>query len=189
MIIHSSQSSFIFSRSVYESENMKTKLAIAVALIVVVIAVVTFGTLNAMAKGTPFYARSGHGCSDAKLIFSKTYINQPNEGSQFHTQEFMSEYNTGFNTCSHGPSPIVVSSVGDGSSSNSSSSLSFKQGYAKGVSDAKSQQSRFPVSTIMRPDDVDCDSDIDPHMSNEEYCAGYQHGFADTMNNNKLLEK
>jgi hypothetical protein len=34
----------------------------------------------------------------------------------------------------------------------------------------------------MSPDDVDCDSDIDPHMSNQDYCLGYQHGYADTYN-------
>jgi hypothetical protein len=40
----------------------------------------------------------------------------------------------------------------------------------------------------MSPDDVDCNSDIDPQASNEEYCSGYQHGFADT-NNNELSGK
>lgn len=29
---------------------------------------------------------------------------------------------------------------------------------------------------------------VNPQMSNEEYCSGYQHGFADT-NNNKVLGK
>jgi hypothetical protein len=64
----------------------------------------------------------------------------------------------------------------------------YEQGYAKGVADAKSIQSRFPPSTTMTPDQVDCDSSIDPQMSNEEYCSGYQHGFADT-NNNELSGK
>jgi trimeric autotransporter adhesin len=59
----------------------------------------------------------------------------------------------------------------------------YEEGYTKGVADAKLVQSRFPSSTTMTPDDVDCDSDIDPHMSNEGYCSGYQHGFADTNNN------
>ena len=40
----------------------------------------------------------------------------------------------------------------------------------------------------MSPDDIDCDSDIDPQASNQDYCSGYQYGYADTYNN-KLLEK
>jgi hypothetical protein len=64
----------------------------------------------------------------------------------------------------------------------------YEQGYAKGVADAKSVQGSFPASsTTMSPDEVDCDSDIDPQASNEEYCSGYQHGFADT--NDELLGK
>jgi hypothetical protein len=39
----------------------------------------------------------------------------------------------------------------------------------------------------MSPNDVDCDSDVDPQASNEQYCSGYQHGYADE--NNALLNK
>jgi hypothetical protein len=35
---------------------------------------------------------------------------------------------------------------------------------------------------MMRTDDVDCDSDVNPQTSNPDYCSGYQHGFADTYN-------
>jgi hypothetical protein len=59
----------------------------------------------------------------------------------------------------------------------------YKQGYAKGVADAKSVQVTTPPSGTMSPDDVDCDSSIDPQASNIDYCSGYQHGFADTYNN------
>ena len=59
----------------------------------------------------------------------------------------------------------------------------YDQGYAKGVADAKSVQITTPPTGTMRPEDVDCDSDIDPKASNQEYCSGYQHGFADTINN------
>ena len=63
----------------------------------------------------------------------------------------------------------------------------YRQGYAKGASDAKLVQSSFPASASMNPDEVDCDSDIDPHLSNEDYCSGYQHGFSDTIN--ELLKR
>ena len=151
---------------------MKT---IAAVILIIIIAAVCFVTLNAMAKETPFQAGYDHGCSDAKLKLSATYFNQPGKGPSFHTREFMSAYNVGFSTCGHESSlPVASSSL-------------FKQGYAKGVLDAMSQQSTFPASTTMRPDEVDCDSDIDPQASNEDYCSGYQHGFADT--NNALLNK
>ena len=148
---------------------MKIKLlsliAVALAIIIIVSAVVYFIVPNAMAKVTSFQARYDHGCSDVKLTFSARYINQPGKGPSFHTQEFMNGYNVGFNACNH------------------SSSTLYKQGYAKGVADAKLVQSKFPGSATMSPDDVDCDSSIDPKASNKEYCSGYQHGFADTINN------
>ena len=62
----------------------------------------------------------------------------------------------------------------------------YDQGYAKGVADAKSVKITTPPSGTMSPDDVDCDSSIDPQASNVDYCSGYQHGFADTYNNEQL---
>ena len=60
-----------------------------------------------------------------------------------------------------------------------------EQGYAKGVADLKPVQITASSGT-MRPDYVDCDSDVDPKATNEDYCSGYQHGYADT-NNHELL--
>jgi hypothetical protein len=60
--------------------------------------------------------------------------------------------------------------------------LLYNQGYTKGVADAKSVQITTPTGTMVKPDDVDCDSSIDPQASNEDYCSGYQHGYADTYN-------
>ena len=62
----------------------------------------------------------------------------------------------------------------------------YEQGYTKGVADAKSVQITTPPSGTIRPDDVDCDSDVDPKATNEDYCSGYQHGYAYT-NNHELL--
>jgi hypothetical protein len=64
----------------------------------------------------------------------------------------------------------------------------YRQGHVKGVADAKSVQVTTPPTSTMRPDDVDCDSSFDPQASNVDYCSGYQHGYADT-NNNELLGK
>ena len=78
---------------------------------------------------------------------------------------------------------IAPSDTSSTTTSSSNQSPLYEQGYAKGVADAKLVQSSSPASTTMSPDDVDCNSDIDPQASNEEYCLGYQHGFADTNNN------
>jgi len=59
----------------------------------------------------------------------------------------------------------------------------YKQGYTKGVADAKSVQITTPPTGTMSPGDVDCDSDIDPKANNVDYCSGYQHGYTDTYNN------
>jgi hypothetical protein len=61
-----------------------------------------------------------------------------------------------------------------------------EQGYTKGVADLKPVQITASPSGTMRPDHVDCDSDVDPKATNEDYCSGYQHGYADT-NNHELL--
>ena len=62
----------------------------------------------------------------------------------------------------------------------------YEQGYTKGVADAKSVQITTSPNGTMMQDDVDCDSDVDPKATNEDYCSGYQHGYADT-NNHELL--
>jgi hypothetical protein len=44
-----------------------------------------------------------HGCSDAKISdSSKRYIDQPGKGAGYHTPEFMSGYNNGFESCFSG---------------------------------------------------------------------------------------
>ncbi|HYY50440.1 MAG TPA: hypothetical protein VE643_06175 [Nitrososphaeraceae archaeon] len=58
-----------------------------------------------------------------------------------------------------------------------------EQGYTKGV---KPVQITASPSGTMRPDHVDCDSDVETKATNEDYCSGYQHGYADT-NNHELL--
>jgi hypothetical protein len=60
--------------------------------------------------------------------------------------------------------------------------LLYNQGYTKGVADARSVQITTSSTDTMKPDDVDCDSSIDPQASKEDYCSGYQHGYADTYN-------
>jgi hypothetical protein len=45
---------------------------------------------------SPFESGYDHGCSDVKISdFSDRYINQPEKGPSFHTEEFMRGYDTG----------------------------------------------------------------------------------------------
>ena len=79
---------------------MKNRLAIAGAVLIIVTAASLGIMQGVMAKkGTPFQAGYDHGCNDAKVTFSARYINQPDKGPSFHTQEFMSGYRAGFSAC------------------------------------------------------------------------------------------
>jgi|SRR6187200_2977674 hypothetical protein len=89
--------------------------------------------------------------------------------------------------CGIPPTPTNTTTTTLAANNTNTTSL-YDQGYAKGVADAKSVQVTTPPTGTMNPDDVDCDSSIDPQASNQDYCSGYQHGFADTYNN-ELLEK
>lgn len=164
------------------SRDIKTKLAIAAALIVV--AGASLGVIQtAMAKkGTPFQAGFDHGCNDAKVMFSARYINQLGKGPNFHTQEFMSGYNRGFSKCI-GKGPNVYSNVGSSSSNSTSSSL-YKQGYEKGVADTKLVTPTVGLTT----DNVDCGSPSNlSGQDSIQYCRGYEEGFV--AENNALLHK
>lgn len=50
---------------------------------------------------SPFDVGYDHGCNDASISdFSNRYINQPEKGPSFHTDEFMLGYDAGYNACS-----------------------------------------------------------------------------------------
>jgi hypothetical protein len=88
--------------------------------------------------------------------------------------------------CGIPPTPTntttTTPAANNNNNNNTRTTSLYDQGYAKGVADAKSVKITTPSGT-MSPDDVDCDSSIDPQASNVDYCSGYQHGFADTYNN------
>ena len=162
----------------------KNRLAIAGAVLIVV-AAASLGIIQSVMakKGTPFQAGYDHGCSDAKITISARYINQPGKGPSFHTQEFMSGYNRGFSTCSGGKASAVASNVGSSSINSTSASL-YKQGYEKGVADAKLTTPTAGLTT----DNIDCESPS--NMSGQDsiqYCRGYEDGFV--AENNALLHK
>jgi hypothetical protein len=57
---------------------------------------------NASSK-SPYESGYDHGCDDADILDpDDRYINQPEKGPNFHTDEFMSGYNDGYDECSNG---------------------------------------------------------------------------------------
>lgn len=55
----------------------------------------------AYARGkSPYESGYDHGCDDADEDFNDRYINQPERGPSFHTNEFMRGYNDGYDECS-----------------------------------------------------------------------------------------
>ncbi len=160
---------------------MKTKLLVAAVLIIVATASCSLIIQSTIAKkGTPFQAGYNHGCNDAKVTFPSRYINQPGKGGSFHTQEFMSGYNTGFSAC-NGKALPLASNV---DSSNVTSSSMHRQGYEKGVADAKLTTPTAGLTT----DNVDCESPSNlSGQDSIQYCRGYEDGFL--AENNALLHK
>jgi hypothetical protein len=51
---------------------------------------------------SPYDSGYDHGCDDAKISDpNDRYINQPEKGPSFHTNEFMRGYNDGYDACSN----------------------------------------------------------------------------------------
>jgi len=53
-------------------------------------------------ESSPYDSGYDHGCDDAGRSESDKYINQPEKGPSFHTEEFMSGYYDGLNSCGGG---------------------------------------------------------------------------------------
>lgn len=103
--------------------------------------------------GQSIYAASAHtsgynhGCSDAQISdSSERYINQPEKGPSFHTNEFMNSYHEGFNAClgserdnsgssrhstSSNPGEVTI----DGNTYTKAFWNDYKNGYATGITD------------------------------------------------------
>jgi hypothetical protein len=100
-------------------------------------------TGNNKVSGSSAYDRGyDHGCDDAKISDpSDRYINQPEKGPSFHTDEFMNGYNDGYNLCSSG---------GSNADSNDSNNgkfrimVTFIEGQDRDVSDARMYIQEYP---------------------------------------------
>jgi hypothetical protein len=125
---------------VYIITNTYPKLIVILFLVTSITMVVD----NTTALGSsPYDSGYDHGCNDAKISDpSDRYINQPEKGPSFHTDEFMNGYNDGYNACS----------IGDSSTSRSDSSnkgkfrviVTFIEGLDRSVNDARVYIQEYP---------------------------------------------
>jgi hypothetical protein len=81
---------------------------------------------------TPYDSGYNHGCDDAK-VGGHPYLDIPGTGQEFHTPEFMQQYNDGYNDCSPPSSNHqFINSCGGGST----------QDYCRGYHDGAVQVDR-----------------------------------------------
>ena len=72
-----------------------------VALMIASLAFGSVGLADAKNEGGPKAYKSGysHGCDDVGLPEDEKYINQPEKGPRYHSQDFMDGYYNGYSTC------------------------------------------------------------------------------------------
>jgi hypothetical protein len=106
---------------------------------------------------SPYESGYDHGCDDARISDpSDRYINQPEKGPRFHTNEFMRGYNAGYNACS-GNGDFPRGPVGGPGSGTP----------AEGQRDGKAEGYRDAISG--RPSDDRCASG-----KSNAYCIAYK---------------
>jgi hypothetical protein len=87
-----------------EKTMEKTRKIIPIAIVVLMafLLVPQLQQANASSK-SPYQSGQDHGCDDAGISdVDDRYINQPEKGASFHTNEFMLGYNNGYDDCSGG---------------------------------------------------------------------------------------
>jgi hypothetical protein len=100
---------------------------------------------------SPYESGHDHGCNDAGISDpDDRYINQPEKGPSFHTNEFMRGYNDGYDACSGG----------------SPSGNNYRDGYQKGYEDGLDH----PIDREIRDGDLG---------HSQQYREGYLDGFMD----------
>ena len=84
---------------------LRNKCLVTILLIIAIggplIALQLTGTLQKVyaSESSPYDSGYDHGCDDAGRSESDKYINQPEKGPSFHTDEFMDGYYAGLNAC------------------------------------------------------------------------------------------
>ena len=113
-------------------------------------------------SNSPYDSGYDHGCDDADISDpDDRYINQPEKGPNFHTNEFMRGYHAGYNSCSGGGSES--NNDNDNGNGGGGGGDTFSDGQRAGKSAGHSD------AINGRPSDASCGSG---HSNN--YCAGYK---------------
>jgi hypothetical protein len=85
-------------------KSMPSCIAVMECLTICLLActiIVSIPYSNASSR-SPYDSGYDHGCDDAKISDpNDRYINQPEKGTSFHTDEFMRGYNYGYDACSN----------------------------------------------------------------------------------------
>jgi hypothetical protein len=104
------------------NKNIPVTKCLAICLFACAI-IVSIPYSNASSR-SPYDSGYDHGCDDAKISDpDDRYINQPEKGPSFHTNEFMRGYNDGYDVCSNDSNN---SELGDGTEG------CFDKGYEDG---------------------------------------------------------
>ena len=116
--------------------------------IVLIVPITSSNWLAYASTNNPYQSGYYHGCDDAEIPNSSDrYINQPEKGSAFHTDEFMRGYIDGFDACS-GTNDSSSSSVSSSSSESESESGFFtERGFV-----VQPQSDRPAVNQDFNPD-------------------------------------
>src|SRR5215217_9783229 len=81
---------------------MYVRMSVAILFLTFLVANTIFALVpytNASSK-SPYESGYDHGCDDADISDpDNRYINQPEKGPSFHTNEFMRGYNDGYDDC------------------------------------------------------------------------------------------
>jgi hypothetical protein len=98
----------LWSSKVIEGESFRFRL-LSILMIMVASSTLIAQQLASMqqvyaSESSPYDSGYDHGCDDAGKSESEKYINQPEKGPSFHTNEFMDGYYAGLNACSSGGS-------------------------------------------------------------------------------------
>lgn len=116
--------------------------------IVLILPVTSSNWLAYASNNDPYQSGYDHGCDDAEISNpSERYINQPEKGSAFHTDEFMRGYNDGFDACSG-----TIDSSSSSVSSNSSESESESGFFTERGFVVQPQSGRPAVNQDFNPD-------------------------------------
>jgi hypothetical protein len=144
--------------SIEQFRNILFILLLAISLVPISLTQIQFASATSK---SPYESGYDHGCDDADISDpDDRYINQPEKGPSFHTNEFMRGYNAGYDECSDD---------GEGSSSDNGDSSSGDT-FADGQRAGKAQGHSDAING--RPSDANCGSG-----HSNSYCAGYKLGY------------